>query len=122
MSGAFDAGFQEANDQIGANTIGMFTPINSQQIVPLLNFHDVTGQRNKLFRNIIREALRRRRITDPTPLEDPKDPDHCNVFTLYRCFSTEEVQKALAAQYRAGNYGYGHAKVELFDKAREYFA
>lgn len=61
-------------------------------------------------------------VTDPTPLEDPKDPDECNVFTLYRCFSTEAEQEALAARYRGGNYGYGHAKVELFDKAREYFA
>ena len=61
-------------------------------------------------------------VTDPTPLEDPKDPDQCNVFTLFRCFSTEAEQEALAARYRGGNYGYGHAKVELFDKAREYFA
>lgn len=67
-------------------------------------------------------------VTSSTPLEDPKDPDECNVFALYRLLATEEETAALAAKYRAGNFGYGHAKTELlnlildqFSEAREKF-
>lgn len=55
-------------------------------------------------------------VTDSTPLEDPKNPDTCNVFALYRHFSTVDEQAELAERYRAGNFGYGHAKVALFEK------
>jgi tryptophanyl-tRNA synthetase len=60
-------------------------------------------------------------VTDSTPLEDPKDPTTCNVFALYKHFATEEEQAALAEKYRGGNFGYGHAKLELFEKSQEYF-
>jgi tryptophanyl-tRNA synthetase len=60
-------------------------------------------------------------VTDSTPLEDPKDPTNCNVFALFKLFSNEEDQAALAAKYRGGNFGYGHAKLELFEKSQEYF-
>ncbi len=60
--------------------------------------------------------------TDSTPLEAPKDPDKCNVFALYKLFATPEQQESLAARYRAGGLGYGHAKQELYELAMEYFA
>ena len=55
-------------------------------------------------------------VTDSTTLEDPKDPDGCNVFALYRLFASEEEQAAMAERYRAGNYGYGDAKKALFER------
>ncbi len=54
-------------------------------------------------------------VTDSTSLEDPKNPDTCNVFALYKLFATAEECAALADRYRAGNFGYGHAKQALFD-------
>lgn len=60
-------------------------------------------------------------VTDSTPLEDPKDPDSCNVFALYKLFASPEEQECLRERYRAGGMGYGHAKQELFDKYIEYF-
>ena len=54
-------------------------------------------------------------VTDSTPLEDPKDPDTCNVFSLYKLFASPEEQAELAERYRAGNFGYGHAKQALFE-------
>ena len=60
--------------------------------------------------------------TDSTPMEDPKDPDKCNIFALYKLFSNQEQIDALAAKYRAGNFGYGHAKQALFDAYMDYFA
>lgn len=54
-------------------------------------------------------------VTDSTPMEEPKDPETDNVFALYKLFATPEQQEDLAARYRAGGLGYGHAKQELFE-------
>lgn len=61
-------------------------------------------------------------VTDCAELEDPKDPDNCNVVALYKLFASEQDVEALAANYRAGNYGYGTAKKLLFEALWEYFA
>lgn len=60
--------------------------------------------------------------TDSTPLEDPKDPDTCNVFALYKLMATADQSQEMAAKYRAGGFGYGHAKQALFELIVERFA
>ena len=60
--------------------------------------------------------------TDSTPLEDPKDPDNDNVFALIKLFASEGKQEEIANKYRAGGYGYGHAKKELLEMIEDYFA
>ncbi len=54
-------------------------------------------------------------VTDSKGVDESKDPDTCNVFNLYKLFATKEQQAELAAQYRAGGLGYGHAKQALFE-------
>lgn len=54
-------------------------------------------------------------VTNSQSLEEPKDPDTCSVFALYKCFANEDQIAALAQRYRDGNMGWGHAKQELFD-------
>jgi tryptophanyl-tRNA synthetase len=61
-------------------------------------------------------------LTDSKGLEDPKDPDTCNIFQLYKLFATPAQQEEMAARYRAGNYGYGHAKQALFEIYMDFFA
>ena len=61
-------------------------------------------------------------VTDSTPLEDPKDPDTDNVFALIRLFASEDERERIADAYRAGGYGYGHAKKELLALITSYFA
>ena len=61
-------------------------------------------------------------VTDSKTLEEPKDPDTCNVFRLYKLFATEAQQADLAARYRAGGMGYGTAKKELADLLETFFA
>ncbi|MGI5923572.1 MAG: tryptophan--tRNA ligase [Lentisphaerae bacterium] len=61
-------------------------------------------------------------VTDSTPLEEPKNPDTCNVFALYKLMATDEEQAELRQRYLAGNMGYGHAKQALYEKYSEYFA
>lgn len=60
-------------------------------------------------------------ITWSEALEDPKDPENCNVFALIKLFASKERQDEIAAKYKAWNYGYGHAKLELLDIILEYF-
>jgi tryptophanyl-tRNA synthetase len=55
-------------------------------------------------------------ITDSTPLEDPKDPETCNVFKLYKLFADKKEIQELAAKYKAGGMGYGDAKKTLLSK------
>ena len=52
-------------------------------------------------------------VTDSKPLEAPKDPETCNVFKLFRLVASTDAVTTMAANYRAGGYGYGHAKKEL---------
>lgn len=61
-------------------------------------------------------------VTDPTPVEAPKDPDKCTVFALYRLFATPDELADLDRRYRAGGTGYAVAKEMLFDKIRTCFA
>jgi tryptophanyl-tRNA synthetase len=60
--------------------------------------------------------------TDSTPLEEPKDPDTCNVFALYKIMASEEQIAKMRKNYEAGGYGYGHAKQALFELVRDKFA
>ena len=59
--------------------------------------------------------------TDSTPLEEPKNPDTCNVFTLYKLLATEAQTEEMREKYLAGGFGYGHAKQALFELIVEKF-
>jgi tryptophanyl-tRNA synthetase len=61
-------------------------------------------------------------VTDSTPLDEPKDPEADNVFALIELFASDEKRDEIAAQYRAGGYGYGHAKGELLAMVEDHFA
>jgi tryptophanyl-tRNA synthetase len=60
-------------------------------------------------------------VTDSTPVEEPKNPDTCNVFALYKLFAEKDKIEDLANRYREGGLGYGQAKQELFELIRDYF-
>lgn len=61
-------------------------------------------------------------VTDSKSVEDPKDPESCNVFGLYRLFATPTEQEDMAGRYRAGGLGYGEVKKELLEKIEIHFA
>ncbi|MDF2157720.1 tryptophan--tRNA ligase [Algoriphagus sp. CAU 1675] len=61
-------------------------------------------------------------VTDSTLLEEPKDPDTCNVFKLYSLLATEEQISQMRSNYQGGNYGYGHAKKEFMELILSKFA
>lgn len=79
------------------------------------NIIDVFLPEKKLRKNVMQI------ITDSIPLEDPKDPDTCNVFSIYSILASPEQTAAMRKNYEGGNYGYGHAKQELFELINERF-
>ena len=60
-------------------------------------------------------------VTGSETLEEPKNPEKCNVFALIKLFATKEKQDEIAKKYRDWNYGYWHAKLELLDIILDYF-
>lgn len=61
-------------------------------------------------------------VTDSVPLDEPKDPEEDNVFALIKLFASDQKREEIAEQYRAGGYGYGHAKGALLEMIEEHFA
>lgn len=60
-------------------------------------------------------------VTDSKELDEVKDPSTCNVVALYRLVASDEQVAQMEANYRAGSYGYGHAKQALFEQLEHYF-
>lgn len=61
-------------------------------------------------------------VTDSIPVEEPKDPEKCNVFALYKLFASSEAVKDKRERYLKGGIGYGEVKKELVDLIWDYFA
>jgi tryptophanyl-tRNA synthetase len=61
-------------------------------------------------------------VTDSTPVEAPKDPEKCTVFSLYGLFASPAEKTSMAERYQAGGMGYGEAKQALYEKQEAFFA
>jgi len=89
------------------------------QIIPGTDGQKMSKSKNNTINVFLPEKKLRKQImgiqTDSTPLEDPKDPDTCNVFALYSLLGTEQQISDLRTLYCAGGMGYGHAKQALFE-------
>ncbi len=59
--------------------------------------------------------------TDSTPVEDPKDPDQCNLFNIFKLFAPADRLKEVRALYVNGGAAYGRVKLELVDILWEFF-
>ena len=94
-------------------------------LIPGTDGHKMSKSRNNFINIFLDDKALLKQIkgieTDSTPLEEPKNPDTCNVFGLYKLLGTKEEIAQLKANYLAGNYGFGHAKQALFDLITEKF-
>ncbi|RKX41893.1 MAG: tryptophan--tRNA ligase, partial [Thermotogae bacterium] len=79
------------------NTIGIFEPADSV--------------RKKIMRI----------VTDSTPIEQPKDPNKCNVFALLKLVAQPEELTQWEDRYRSGGMGYSQVKERLAELMIEYF-
>ena len=55
-------------------------------------------------------------------MEEPKNPDNCNVYKIYSLLASTEEIKNMRKNYEGGNYGYGHAKQALFELIQTTFS
>jgi len=89
------------------------------------------GKMSKSANNIINiflddKALRKQVMsieTDSTPLEEPKNPDTCKIFAIYKLLATQNQIEIMAEKYKNANrdFGWGHAKQALFELIVEKF-
>ena len=54
--------------------------------------------------------------TDSKSVNDPKDPETCNIFSLFKSFANENEKNDLAKLNQNGGMGYGEAKQICFEK------
>ncbi len=60
-------------------------------------------------------------VTDSTGVDEPKDPDKCNVFALLKLVASSEELAEWEKRYREGGMGYSEAKKRLAELLIEYF-
>ncbi|MGB1972330.1 MAG: tryptophan--tRNA ligase, partial [Flavobacteriaceae bacterium] len=91
----------------------------ASQYVPGTDGEKMSKSKNNLINVFLPEKQLRKQImgikTDSTPLEEPKNPDRCTVFTLYSLLANDGQIAVLREQYLTGGMGYGHAKQALFE-------
>lgn len=96
------------------------------QYIPGTDGQKMSKSKNNTINIFLEEKKLRKQImkiqTDSTPLEEPKNPEECNVFALYKLLGTPEEIEDLRAQYLAGGMGYGTAKQALFELVLKQFS
>jgi tryptophanyl-tRNA synthetase len=96
------------------------------QFIPGTDGQKMSKSKNNTINVFLPEKQLRKQVmgiqTDSTPLEEPKDPDKCNVYALYALLAPASSVQALRSQYLAGGMGYGHAKQQLFELILERFS
>ena len=60
-------------------------------------------------------------VTDSLGVEDPKDPEACHVFNLYKLVAGPEQVQEMATRLSEGGYGYGDAKKALLGSLNDTF-
>ena len=94
---------------------------NNTMYVPGTDGQKMSKSRGNIINVFLEEKALRKQImsieTDSTPLEEPKNPNACKIFNLYKLIASETQITSLQKKYENANkdFGYGHAKQELFE-------
>ncbi len=115
------------NHQMGETFVLPEAKIQEEtMLIPGTDGEKMSKSRNNTINIFLDDKALRKQImsieTDSTPLEEPKNPDTCNAFALYKLVASPAQIEAMRANYLGGNYGYGHAKQALFEVIIENFA
>jgi tryptophanyl-tRNA synthetase len=91
----------------------------NQKLIPGTDGEKMSKSRNNTISIFADEKALRKSImgiqTDSLSIEEPKNPDTCNVFNLYALLATPEETEHMRKLYLAGGMGYGQAKTALFE-------
>jgi tryptophanyl-tRNA synthetase len=108
------------NHQMGDTFVIPETKLKDEtMLVPGTDGNKMSKSRDNYINIFLPDKKLRKKImsiqTDSKELEDPKDPDTCNVFALYKLLANESQIAEMRSNYVNGGYGYGHAKQALFE-------
>ncbi len=114
------------NLQMGETFVVPEVKVNEDtKIVPGTDGEKMSKSRNNFVDIFLPDKALRKQVmsiqTDSKELEEPKDPDTCKIFALYKLLASSSQTEEMRGKYLAGNYGYGHAKQALFELILEKF-
>jgi tryptophanyl-tRNA synthetase len=100
---------------------------NDTMYVPGVDGQKMSKSRGNIINIFLDDKALRKQImaieTDSTPLEEPKNPETCKIFTIYKLLADDRQQEEMRVKYANANrdFGYGHAKQALFELILERF-
>ena len=116
------------NDQMGETFVLPEGKVQEETMyVPGTDGQKMSKSRGNIINIFLEDKALRKQImsieTDSTPLEEPKNPDTCKIFGLYKLIATAEQIAEMKIKYTNANrdFGYGHAKQALFELIVEKF-
>ncbi len=108
------------NHQMGKTLVPPQAKIQENTMyVPGTDGEKMSKSKNNIIDIFLPDKQLRKQImkiqTDSTPLEEPKNPDTCNLFALYQLVANTEQIAEMRSNYLGGNYGYGNAKQAFYE-------
>jgi len=89
------------------------------QLVPGTDGQKMSKSRNNFITIFLPEKELKKQVmsivSDSKSLEDAKDPESCVIFGLYKLIASPIEIDTMRTHYLNGGYGYGHAKIELYE-------
>jgi tryptophanyl-tRNA synthetase len=96
------------------------------KLIPGTDGEKMSKSKNNVIDIFLDDKSLRKQImsikTDSTPLESPKKWSTCNCFAIYELLADPKQIDSMKNKYCSGNYGYGHAKQELYELITEKFS
>jgi tryptophanyl-tRNA synthetase len=98
----------------------------STAIIPGLDGQKMSKSYGNTIPLFLEDKELRKRVmavqTDCTPVDEPKDPDKCNLYALLKLFASPEKMAEVRGLYLNGGAAYGYLKQDLFELIRDYYA
>jgi tryptophanyl-tRNA synthetase len=98
----------------------------STAIVPGLDGQKMSKSYDNTIPIFLEEKALRKKVmaiqTDATPVEEPKNPDTCNLYALLKLFASKEKMEEVHGLYVNGGAAYGYLKQDLFELINDHFA
>ena len=115
------------NNSVGDTLIPPNAKIQEEtKLVPGIDGEKMSKSRNNIINIFLPDKKLRKQImsikTDSKSLEDKKNPDNDTIFALYKLLASAGEISEMRIKYEGGNYGYGHAKQELYELILDKFA
>ena len=110
------------NHQMGETFVLPEAKIQQETMyIPGTDGHKMSKSRGNIINIFLDDKALRKQImsieTDSTPLEAPKNPETCKIYSIYKLLANQKEVAILTDKYQNPNqdFGYGHAKVILFE-------